>query len=69
MFPVTLLNEIAEMSQKYAHKIFSRKVDTVDRDGGKAKKQIFQQFDHSACNARHWAAKKSRSFTTGYVIT
>ena len=56
------------MSQKYAHEDFVVKVETVDRDGGIAKKKIFKSCDRSTSGARHRAAPDSWNFTTGYVV-
>ena len=50
------------------HINFVIKVDTVDRDGGEAKKQIFKECRRSDDGARHRAAKDSWNFTTGYII-
>ena len=68
LFPVSLFDYIAKMSQKYAHEDWVVAVDCIDRDGNRGKKKRWKSCKCGDEGSRHRAKSKNFEFTPGYVI-
>ena len=68
LFPVSLFNYIAEMSQIYAFKDWVAHVTVKDRDGNNSKRTRLRPCKNNDPNKRHRAGKVTVNFTAGYVI-
>ena len=67
LFPITLFNCIARMSEKYAFKDWVAPVEAVDRDVIIAKKTKLQPCKSNDPNKRH-GSTEGYHFTSGYII-
>ena len=68
LFPISLFDYIARMSQKCAFKDWVTAVDVIDHDGKVGKKTRFQPCHQNDPNKRYRAPKASVNFATGYII-